>query len=161
MNDKLVLGDWINGSVYIDPVTKKTTDDRLNKARFFEHEKEDTFKSTKTNKVYMKIVKCDIRTLKTRDVFSALVKENSDKHLELVNRFPKAWKNFVDKGGGFGEKEVKKEIKSEVEIPVTEKKDISSKAEEIELLKKEYKALEDKRCGRGKEIRILIKYLEG
>lgn len=156
MSDKLIIGDWLEGSIYQDPETKKTTDDRQNKARFFEHEIIDTAKSTKLNKVYSKIVKCDITNPNMKDKPSALVKENSDKHIELMQRFPNAWKNFISKGGGFG----KKEVKPEAGNPVSEKKDISSE-EEIELLKKEYEQLEDKRSNRGREIRAILKHLEG
>jgi polyhydroxyalkanoate synthesis regulator phasin len=159
MSERLISGDWVNGSVYQDPDTNKITNDKENKARFFEHEIIDTAKSNKLNKVYRKIVKCDIKTNKTRDLFSALVKENSSKHLELMSRFPNAWKSFIEKGGSFGGKKV--EPKTEEAIPVSENKDISNKEEDIEFLKKEYEELEDKRSARGKEIRAELKKLEG
>lgn len=125
MRENLIQGDWFFGNKSTDIKNNNLLDDTENEARFYENEILDSKKTTIKNKVYKVAVFCDIKTKYTKDVFTALVKENSDKHIELMARFSDAWKNFIENGGGF--KSDKKEdlrTKDEIEAGVISKKEL-------------------------------------
>ena len=163
----MIKGTWHFGNkgTFLTPNGEKSFDDTSNEALFYDSEMEYDLKP-KLEIKKIKVIKCDVRCPKTKDIFSALIKKGSAKTDEMIKRFPKAWDDFVNKGGGFGDKDKEKEAEkikmanANPETKIAETKDNSTPAEEIELLKKEYEGLEDKRCARGKEINVIIKHLE-
>jgi hypothetical protein len=178
MSERLISGDWFFGCERETVINQQKvhTDDRAIKARFYEHEIVDTKNTTELVTKYSVIVKCDVKYGRSKDMFSALIKKDGEKYFEMVSRFPKSWKSFIDKGGSFSKEPSKPTVKSigeELEIPQPkeqpkvepkpevkpEEKDISV-GEEIKALKEEYEKLEDKRCKRAFDIRAELKKLE-
>ncbi len=160
----MIKGNWCFGAKgkFITENGERSFDDTANEAMFYEHKTTYSFKPKKTIKEYV-VIKCDVRCPATKDIFSALIKENSDKHIELKERFPKAWEDFVSKGGGF-KQETKKEVKIEstlvkkIDTPFVD--EVENKDKSIDLtakMREEYSNLKDKRCKRAFEIRAEFK----
>lgn len=97
----LIIGDWRNGvkSNY----NNLDFDDTSSEARFLEKQELDVKNSTNKKKVYVTITVCEIKTPLGKDIFTALIKKNSEKWEELTTRFPAAWDNFCNYGGGWKE----------------------------------------------------------
>lgn len=143
MNKAFIEGEWRGSSINGD----------LSQARFFEAEVLDTKKTDPLgqNPVYKKIVRCEIKAPHMKhDIFATIIKENTEKYYELLKRFPKAWQDFVNKGGGF-------KSSAEVKTGNIEKETNTTIDNKIAELKKEYEELEDKRSKRGFEIRDELK----